>query len=59
MYFPGEPLNACDRLLMSVGEPDLLIAKPLRHTHGHHQMLKFDHCSCAWLKLRQLTGAAS
>ena len=42
MYFPGEPLNASDRLLMSVAEPDLLIARPLRHTDGHHRMLEFD-----------------
>jgi protocatechuate 3,4-dioxygenase beta subunit len=42
MYFPGEPLNARDRLLMSVSEPDLLIAKPLRHADGHHCMLEFD-----------------
>jgi protocatechuate 3,4-dioxygenase beta subunit len=42
MYFPGERLNACDRLLMSVPEPDLLIAKPLRGFHGHHQRLEFD-----------------
>jgi protocatechuate 3,4-dioxygenase, beta subunit len=42
MYFPGEPLNACDRLLMSVPEPDLLIAKPLRHAHRRHDVLQFD-----------------
>jgi protocatechuate 3,4-dioxygenase beta subunit len=42
MYFPGEPLNACDRLLMSVPEPALLIAKPLRHANGDHHMLQFD-----------------
>ena len=42
MYFPGEPLNVCDRLLMSVDEPNLLIAKPFRHARGHHHMLEFD-----------------
>jgi protocatechuate 3,4-dioxygenase, beta subunit len=42
MYFPGEPLNASDRLLMSVPEPDLLIAKPLWQWNGHHRMLEFD-----------------
>jgi protocatechuate 3,4-dioxygenase beta subunit len=42
MYFPGEPLNACDRLLMSVAEPALLIAKHLRHANGDHHMLQFD-----------------
>jgi protocatechuate 3,4-dioxygenase beta subunit len=42
MYFPGEPLNARDRLLMSVPEPHLLIAKPLRHADVHHRMLEFD-----------------
>jgi protocatechuate 3,4-dioxygenase beta subunit len=29
MYFPGEPLNACDRLLNAALRPDLLIAKPV------------------------------
>jgi len=29
-------------LLMSVAEPDLLIAKPLRHANGNRQMLEFD-----------------
>jgi protocatechuate 3,4-dioxygenase, beta subunit len=42
MYFPGEPLNASDRLLMSVPEPDLLIAKPVRHANGDHHVLQFD-----------------
>jgi protocatechuate 3,4-dioxygenase beta subunit len=42
MYFPGEALNASDRLLMSVPEPSLLIAKPLPSAHGPHQMLEFD-----------------
>jgi len=42
MYFPGEPLNASDRLLMSVPEPDLLIARPVQHAHGQHRMLEFD-----------------
>jgi protocatechuate 3,4-dioxygenase beta subunit len=42
MYFPGEPLNASDRLLMSVAEPDLLIAKPRPCADGQHGMLEFD-----------------
>jgi protocatechuate 3,4-dioxygenase beta subunit len=42
MYFPGEPLNASDRLLMSVPEPDLLIAKPVWHANGDHHVLEFD-----------------
>lgn len=42
MYFPGEPLNARDRSLMSVPEPDLLIAGLVPHAHGHHHMLEFD-----------------
>jgi protocatechuate 3,4-dioxygenase beta subunit len=42
MYFPGEPLNASDRLLMSVAEPDLLIAKALRHAQDDHPVLEFD-----------------
>jgi protocatechuate 3,4-dioxygenase beta subunit len=29
MYFPGEPLNTSDPLLLSVNHPDLLIAKPM------------------------------
>jgi protocatechuate 3,4-dioxygenase, beta subunit len=28
MYFPGEPQNARDRLLMSAARPELLIAAP-------------------------------
>jgi len=42
MYFPGEPLNARDRLLMSVAEPDLLIAKPLQGARDHRPVLEFD-----------------
>ena len=44
----GRPLETSEidegRLsdLMSVAEPDLLIARPLRHTDGHHRMLEFD-----------------
>ena len=29
IYFPGEPLNTSDPLLLSVNHPDLLIAKPM------------------------------
>ena len=42
MYFPGEPLNACDRLLMSVPEPSLLIAKSIPQPHDHRRLLEFD-----------------
>jgi protocatechuate 3,4-dioxygenase, beta subunit len=42
MYFPGEPLNASDRLLMSAPEPELLIAKPVRHADGHNGILEFN-----------------
>jgi len=42
MYFPDEPLNASDRLLISVPEPDLLIARPVASTQGRHRVLKFD-----------------
>ncbi|MBV9559097.1 MAG: protocatechuate 3,4-dioxygenase [Bradyrhizobium sp.] len=42
MYFPGEPLNASDRLLMSVANPDLLIAKPLPLTQDRFGVLQFD-----------------
>jgi len=42
MYFPDEPLNASDRLLISVPEPDLLIARPVASTQGRPRVLKFD-----------------
>jgi protocatechuate 3,4-dioxygenase beta subunit len=43
MYLPGEPLNACDRLLNSVMRPDLLVATltPSEDPHGH-RVLNFD-----------------
>jgi protocatechuate 3,4-dioxygenase, beta subunit len=40
MYFPNEPLNADDRFLNSVSQPDQLIAQPLGHGLG--RILKFD-----------------
>lgn len=43
MYFPGEPLNAFDRLLMSALYPELLIATPVSLEHGpEHRVLNFD-----------------
>ncbi|MET4256395.1 protocatechuate 3,4-dioxygenase beta subunit [Bradyrhizobium sp. S3.12.5] len=43
MYFPGEPLNACDRLLNAALRPDLLIAKPVPSTDASsHRVLNFD-----------------
>jgi protocatechuate 3,4-dioxygenase beta subunit len=44
MYFPGEPLNACDRILMSASDPHMLIAQPLSSAHGEigRRPLKFD-----------------
>lgn len=43
MYFPDEPLNACDRLLNAALRPDLLIAKQVLSEGGcDHRMLKFD-----------------
>jgi protocatechuate 3,4-dioxygenase, beta subunit len=43
MYFPGEPLNACDRLLNAALRPDLLIAKPAPSGDGSgHSALNFD-----------------
>jgi len=43
MYFPGEPLNACDRLLNAALRPDLLIAEPLPSEDGaDHRVLNFD-----------------
>jgi protocatechuate 3,4-dioxygenase beta subunit len=43
MYFPGEPLNACDRLLNSVLRPDLLVATPASlQNRPDHRVLNFD-----------------
>jgi protocatechuate 3,4-dioxygenase, beta subunit len=43
MYFPGEPLNACDRLLMSALYPELLIATPAPlEDRPEHRLLNFD-----------------
>ncbi|UPK39302.1 hypothetical protein IVB18_19950 [Bradyrhizobium sp. 186] len=43
MYFPDEPLNACDRLLNAAPRPDLLIAKPVPSEDGSgHRVLNFD-----------------
>jgi protocatechuate 3,4-dioxygenase, beta subunit len=41
MYFPDEPLNACDRLLNAALRPDLLIAKAVP-SRGSGRMLNFD-----------------
>ena len=42
-YFPGESLNARDRLLNAALRPDLLIAKPLPSADGSvHQLVNFD-----------------
>jgi protocatechuate 3,4-dioxygenase, beta subunit len=43
MYFPGEPLNASDRLLNAALRPDLLVATPaLSEDRPHHRVLNFD-----------------
>ena len=43
MYFPGEPLNACDRLLNAALRPDLLIATPVSADGAPgHRVLCFD-----------------
>ena len=43
MYFPDEPLNACDRLLNAALRPDLLIAAPVPlGDRPHHRVLNFD-----------------
>jgi protocatechuate 3,4-dioxygenase beta subunit len=43
MYFPDEPLNACDPLLLSANEPELLIARALAlHDEGDHRTFVFD-----------------
>jgi protocatechuate 3,4-dioxygenase beta subunit len=42
-YFPGEPLNACDRLLNAALRPDLLVAKPVPSEDGSgYRVLDFD-----------------
>jgi len=42
MYFPDEPLNACDRLLNAALRPDLLIAKPIPSGGYGPPKLSFD-----------------
>jgi protocatechuate 3,4-dioxygenase beta subunit len=43
MYFPDEPLNACDRLLNSALRPDLLVATPVPSGDRPHPLvLNFD-----------------
>ncbi|XSC43886.1 protocatechuate 3,4-dioxygenase [Bradyrhizobium sp. RDT10] len=43
MYFPGEPLNACDRLLNAALHPDLLVASPVPFEDPpSHRVLHFD-----------------
>ena len=43
MYFPGEPLNSCDRLLNAALRPDLLIATyPSRQGPPGLRVLNFD-----------------
>jgi protocatechuate 3,4-dioxygenase, beta subunit len=43
MYFPGEPLNARDRLLNSALRPDLLVATPVSlQERPCHRVLNFD-----------------
>jgi protocatechuate 3,4-dioxygenase beta subunit len=42
MYFPGEPLNASDPLLLSANAPDLLVARPLASPDNSHRTFVFD-----------------
>ena len=43
MYFPGDPLNARDRFLISANHPSMLIAKPLPRAPGITlDVLQFD-----------------
>ncbi len=42
MYFPGEPLNKCDRLLSSTSHPELLIARALPLDPSSHRIFAFD-----------------
>jgi protocatechuate 3,4-dioxygenase beta subunit len=42
MYFPDEPLNACDRLLNAALRPDLLVATCLASEGLRSRILNFD-----------------
>jgi protocatechuate 3,4-dioxygenase beta subunit len=43
MYFPDEPLNACDRLLNAALRPDLLVATSLSpQDQAARRVLNFD-----------------
>jgi protocatechuate 3,4-dioxygenase beta subunit len=42
MYFPDEPLNACDRLLNAALRPELLIATRFPSEGGSGRVLNFD-----------------
>jgi protocatechuate 3,4-dioxygenase beta subunit len=42
MYFPDEPLNAHDPLLLSANAPDLLVARPLGSRSRHNRTFVFD-----------------
>jgi protocatechuate 3,4-dioxygenase, beta subunit len=42
MYFPDEPLNARDPLLLSANAPDLLVARPLASPDNSNPTFVFD-----------------
>jgi len=42
MYFPGEPLNAADPLLLSANEPNLLVARETTPPRACYRVFKFD-----------------
>jgi protocatechuate 3,4-dioxygenase beta subunit len=42
MYFPGEPLNASDPLLLSANNPKLLVARPLESPDSSNRSFVFD-----------------
>jgi hypothetical protein len=42
MYFPGEPLNASDPLLLSANNPELLVARPLESPDSSNRSFVFD-----------------
>jgi len=42
MYFPGEPLNACDRYLRVATHPNLLLATSISPTTGATCAFRFD-----------------
>jgi protocatechuate 3,4-dioxygenase, beta subunit len=42
MYFPGEPLNEADPLLLSANQPNLLVAQETPPLRASYRVFKFD-----------------